>query len=162
MNCKKANIGFLLLLLTADPISAAPQAPIKIYVSGYHGGHLTNPEISDAVVDLKNNFLSKRYKKSFTVVDDKEQAEMVVLITGRYVGSEIIGSQTSINRGIFGGLYATNTPIVSTWAYMFADIYFRNDVAKVWSCGKWWRASASYMADYIKRFVEVNYSLIRR
>jgi hypothetical protein len=65
---------------------------------------LVEPGIQDSAKDLINALKAKK----FLISSSPEGADLVVTVVNRFTGSQIIGSQTGINRMIFGGLYATN------------------------------------------------------
>lgn len=132
----------------------------SVYVVSENNNGFVLLEVGDSTADIKKALS----KKVFLIVDSPEQADMIITITGRYVGSQIVGSQTSVNRGIFGGLYATNTPIVSSWCYVFARVDVGNTKAAltVYGYGKWWRIAASGAVGYIEKWAERNYTLIRQ
>jgi hypothetical protein len=153
---QKTMITIIALLLltssmTAQKIKKDPER-IKLFVTGDSVDGFMESGIADSVVDLKKALSTK----TFVQVDDVFSAQMIITISGRMAGSEIVGNQTRINRGIFGGLYASNTPIVSTWFYLGGRIHVGEFQQEVLGYGKFWRAAASGFAGYADRWAKSN------
>lgn len=133
---------------------AREKAKFSIYVDCVQESGFVDSDAADSVKDIKGILVTKR--GGFALADSPEKADIVLMVTGRYSGSEIIGSQTSVGRGIFGGLIATSTPIRSNYRYLAAHMKVGDYEKDLYSSAAYWRMSAFYLIEQLKRWVKIN------
>lgn len=150
--------AILIFTLATSLPSLDKNDKVRVYITGVSDSGFTDPAVADSVADLKKAFS----KKHFELTNSPIEAHMVVTVLRRTTGSEIIGSQTSINRGIFGGLYAMNTPIVATWFYIFTTATVNDNISQdVYGYGKFWRQAAQGAARWYEKWIKTNKEQIR-
>lgn len=117
-----------------------------------------DPSMQDSAQDLATAL----GRKGFNVIAEPERADIRVIITGRAEGSELLGSTTSVHRGIFGGLFATSIPIVGKKKYMAAQIQVGDAHVDYISWGGLWKNAAREMAKHIRKWAQLNREEIER
>lgn len=133
-----------------------PGSQLSICVAADTNNGFVNPDLEDSAKDLRKALPRKGF-----AMRDCADADIRVAVTGRFTGSQIVGSETSINRGIFGGLFASNTPIVATWKYVFVRMEARDFSQVYYGYGKLWTADAEALANLIAKWAKANGDLLR-
>jgi len=145
----KRFIVFVVMILVASAfLPGVEKRKLAVYVTGETVNGFIESGIADSVKDLK----SALSKKVFQIVDDPNAADITITVTSRSV--QTAGSQTSVNRGIFGGIYATNTPI--GWCCVFTRLNVGDFKQDAYGYGKFWRVAATAVAQYWQKWVKTN------
>ena len=110
---------FALLLLVSAPSPQPAGELIAVFVTApTRDGFIdTTREIQDSIKDVRQYL---RGKKDIAVVDSASQADVVLTIVTRGVGSENWGQRTRVYRGYYSGTDITTVPIVANTFWVSA------------------------------------------
>lgn len=151
-----------MLLLLCCAAAYRPPLFVRVYAETNAQGFL-DPGATDSVKDLERALPHHH----LAVTTDPSRADMTIVITGRATGSQIIGSDTSIQRGVFGGLFSSTTQVVGSNAYVFTRMEINGEVVtQVYGSGHhgiypYWSLAADAIAKYYEQFVKTNDAKIR-
>lgn len=141
---------FLLFCLFCTPLVAGEK--FFVYVECESPSGFVNPDLADSVRDMEKSMKDRGYK----ITAFREKADIVIVVLGRAVGSEIVGNSTSVYRGLFGGLQATSTPIVYNGKYVFARMVIKDFSQDFWCSAPRWFDSTGCISKQIKKWTDQN------
>ena len=145
-------LGFLAFSVFLENANASHKTKFSAYVTCAKVGGLVDGGVFDSQKDLTNALSGE----GFRIASSPQDADIVLTITGRFTGYQI----ASINRGVSGGFYPPNMPIVANWRYVFVHLQ-AGKFEKSWpSYSKSWRGCSSHLAKEFKKFARANESEI--
>jgi hypothetical protein len=160
----------MVCLILAVLLSAQVQADsrITVFISApMRDGFVdTNKDIQDSIKDVRSDL---EHKKDVIVVDDPSQADVVLTIVTRGIGTQHFGERTNIYQGYYSGTDITTTPILANtfWvsAVLKAGSYQREIVGaqtqeSAYSLGAW-TTCAERIAKDVRAWVTANAAQLR-
>jgi hypothetical protein len=159
-------IGILLFVLTFANFASAEQSgsPVKVYVFARGGtdGFVDSGRLEDSVKDLQEA-IAKHKTMIWTFTAKEADITLEVADSGKVnAGTQ---SNTTINKGIFGGLQSNTTVKEKTLPNVTAILHVRgSDYSKELSvtAQRFWKDLAKNIANQLDDWIKVNRSRLNQ
>jgi hypothetical protein len=159
-------VGLLLALMLQVPPAIDARISVLVTAPTKDGFMDTSKAIEDSVRDLRGQM---KGMKELRLVDDPAQADLILIVAARGVGSEAFGVRTNVNDKLYTGTDITTTQMYANTYWLSTVLQagaYRKEFTSGWtntagtSMGAW-RVNAEAIAKNVRAWAVTNQAQIR-